>query len=220
MGYARISSKNKSINQLTCPRVGFSDQSERSTSTSPGSKELQSVCATVSSAVANREQQELHIDQHRRLWESARRSATLAEEVEAVTLETTLAATSKFAQSLWLKKQKALLAPKLASSLLYLRESVWSRSYWSWWCIFFMRDRASQSTPIDMAQPYVLTQLFSLKMQHVAGSHSGNMSTKHAMPHILALGVLLLELQMHGPIMDSSNPPKPDIRDTAINKFC
>jgi hypothetical protein len=201
----------------SCPRVAFSDQSEPSTSASPGGKELQSVCATVGSAVANREQLELHIDQHRRLWESAHRSAILAQEVEDVTLELMLAATSKFAQSLWLKKQKALLALKLAYSLLYLWESVWSRSYWSRRCIFFMRDRAAQSASIDMAQPYVPTQLFPLNMQHVAGSHSGDMSTKHTVPHLLALGVLLLELQMHGPIMDSCDLSNSDIRDTAIN---
>ncbi len=128
-----------------------------------------------------------------------------------------LAATSKFAQSLRVKKQKALLALKLAYSLLYLRDSVWSRSYWSPRCIFFMRDRAAQSSSIDMARPYVSSQLFPLRMQHVAGPHSGNMSTKHAVPHLLALGVLLLELQMHGPIVDSGSPSTSDIRDTAIN---
>jgi hypothetical protein len=93
----------------------------------PGLRELHDICATISGAHTNREQIELHIDQQRRLWECSRRSTTLAQESEDVTLETLLAATSQYRPAFWLKKQKAVLALKLACSLLQLNKTAWSR---------------------------------------------------------------------------------------------
>jgi hypothetical protein len=122
-----------------------------------------------------------------------------------------LAATNKFAQAKWLRKLEALLA----LSLLQLHQSAWSRRCWSRKCIYFMRERAAQLTPIDLSQPYMSTQLLPPWSQHTnsaVGCPLGDMPTKHAVPHLLALGVVLLELQMNGPITARTTNTYPDMK--------
>lgn len=91
-------------------------------------------------------------------------------------------------------KERRILAVILAHSLLHLCESNWLENRWDKTHISFLPTDLNQ---LKLKPPYLNTDF-----QALAENNNSAMMSLHPSPAILALGILLLELQIWGPIED------------------
>ncbi|OMP83095.1 hypothetical protein BK809_0004476 [Diplodia seriata] len=154
-------------------------------STSEGKIHVDSICAIVSTARQSNVALEV-VYESNTLWHKARKRSTTIME-PCITLDQLL----RHETSKKLKERRAL-AVLLAHSLLHLSDSSsWLKDEWDKTHISFF-----PSAPDHLnLKPYLTTDF-----QALAESNGGSGMQLHPSPAILALGIVLLELQIWGPI--------------------
>jgi hypothetical protein len=100
-------------------------------------------------------------------------------------------------------KEKRILAVILAHSLIHFGETAWLKSPWSKEQITFLRNRHNW---INLRQPFLSTELTAQK-QTVSNSES-NRHSVHRFPNILALAIILLEIELAGRLDEIYRQPR------------
>jgi hypothetical protein len=114
-------------------------------------------------------------------------------------------------------KDKRILAVVLAHSLLQLCGGPWLSKEWDNESIFFLH-RPTDQTLLDIHGPYISTHFKTLQSQANEGSTGG--SDRHALynhPSILALGILLLEIETGKTIEPAPEDCDPDTGRPNVN---
>ncbi|KAI9853501.1 MAG: hypothetical protein M1813_002206 [Trichoglossum hirsutum] len=114
-------------------------------------------------------------------------------------------------------KDKRILAVVLAHSLLQLCEGPWLSKEWGNESIFFLH-RPTDQTLLDIHRPYISTHFKTLQSR--ANKVSTGESDRHALynhPSILALGILLLEIETGKTIRPVPGDCDPDTGRPNVN---
>lgn len=177
--------------------VRFSDSSSntgsrRVTASTSGEKvHVESICTIVSQARRSNVALEVEYESNT-LWHKARRR-TLRSQEPCITLDHLLRHESR--RKL---KEKRILAVILAHSLLHLSDSSWLKNEWDKTHISFFGSGPDQLN----LKPYLKADFQALSDD----IDDSTMMQLHPSPAILALGILLLELQIWEPIENKRLP--------------
>ncbi|EKG17380.1 hypothetical protein MPH_05448 [Macrophomina phaseolina MS6] len=200
-GCVRIASPRPRRDSL----VRFTDISRGSGTTSVASSEagkkihVESICAIVSQA--RRSNVALLVEyESNTLWHRARKR-TIPKQESCITLDHLLRH-----QGQRKLKEKRVLAVVLAHSLLHLCDSSWLKNEWDKTHISFFRSAANQLN----LKPYLHADFQALSGE----IDKSAMLQLHPSPAILALGILLLELQIWEPIENKRRPE--DLTDDGL----
>ncbi|OJD30643.1 uncharacterized protein BKCO1_5800013 [Diplodia corticola] len=171
-----------------------------SPSTSEGKVHVESICGIVCTARQNNVALEV-VYESDTLWHKARKQSTRIME-PCVTLDQLLR--DETSRKL---KERRVLAVLLAHSLLHLSNDSWLKDEWDKTHISFFSSAPDQLN----LKPYLTTDF-----QALAESNDGSGMQLHPSPAILALGIVLLELQIWATI-ESRRLPEDLTDDGSVN---
>ena len=187
-------------------------------------KALDNICLRIGRVQKTCNHLELVIDEQGKLWETDTCNEELTEEPrKTYTLDSLLLAFSEYPRNRrarWLDKEKAMLTVILSHSLLQLDGSQWLKRDWRTEQISFFQDEEisiAKNTRFKLDHPYVSAEIMAPRGPPKKRGGPFPKSRGHPIPSLLALGVILIELHLNGPIETAGVPnPMDDLQFWAM----